>query len=124
MPQDFHGASLAEVEDEVRVRVARAGYHLCTPLQQTNCQAQNLLGKNLSTGEAREEAFEAIVILATLDAFWSHTSKTVSGYVTDVNFMTQYAILLGFDPFPRLGPSPMGTHLGMKEAMMVVMRPM
>ena len=38
--------------------------------------------------------------------------------------MVKYAKSLDIDPFPRLGPFPLGNHLGMKEAMMVVMRAM
>ena len=74
--------------------------------------------------DAQDEAFEAVVIRATLDAFWSHSSKTVSGHVSEVNFMARYAHALGVDPFPSLGPFALGQHLGMKEAMMVVMRSM
>ena len=39
-----------------------------------------------------------------------------------MRFLTRYAEALGFDPFPRLGPIPLGEHLGMKEAILVVMR--
>ena len=80
--------------------------------------------ENLIPGEAQDEAFEAIVIQATLDTLWSPASKTASGHVTEVNFMARYALALGFDPIPRLGPFPLGTHLGMNEAIMVVMRAM
>jgi len=39
-----------------------------------------------------------------------------------MRFLTRYAEALGFDPFPLLGPIPLGDHLGMKEAILVVMR--
>ena len=51
-------------------------------------------------------------------------SKTASGHITEVHSMVRCALALGFDPFLGLGPFPMGTHLGMKEAIMVVMRSM
>ena len=124
MPRDFHGASLAEVEDEIRFRLARAGDHLCTTFQCPNCQSQNIRGRNLVRGEAQDEAFEAIATRAMLDAFWTHASRTVAGHVTEVNFMSRYALALGVDPFPKLGPFPLGDHLGMREAMMIVMRSM
>ena len=124
MPRDFHGASLAEVEDEVRFKVARAGDHLCTPFQCPNCQSQNLRGRSLRAGDAQDEAFEALATRATLDAFWAHASKTVAGHVAEVRFMGRYAEALGVDPFPPLGPFALGEHLGMLEAMMVVMRSM
>ena len=59
-----------------------------------------------------------------LDAFWTHSSRTVAGHVTEVNFMSRYALALGVDPFPSLGPFSLGSHLGMKEAVMIVMRSM
>ena len=48
----------------------------------------------------------------------------MGGHVTEVNFVARYARALGVDPFPRLGPFPLETHSGMKEAIMVVMRSM
>ena len=38
--------------------------------------------------------------------------------------MARYGEALGFDPMPPLGPWPLYSHLGMKEAMMVLMRSM
>ena len=38
--------------------------------------------------------------------------------------MTRYGEALGFKPLPKLGPWPLYQHLGMKEAMMVLMRSM
>jgi hypothetical protein len=75
-------------------------------------------------GDAQDEAFEAVATRATLDAFWTHASRTVAGHVTEVKFMSRYALALGVDPFPALGPFPLGEHLGMKEAVMIVMRAM
>ena len=42
LPQDFNGASLAEVwsRSEIRFRVARPGDHMCTSFQCPNCQCQ------------------------------------------------------------------------------------
>jgi len=112
------------VEDEVRFRVARAGDHLCTTFQCPNCQSQNIRGRNLREGDAQDEAFEAAVTRATLDAFWAHASRSVASHVSEVRFMERYGDALGVDPFPPLGPFPLGQHLGMKEAVMVVMRSM
>jgi hypothetical protein len=124
VPRDFHGASLAEVEDEVRYRVARPGDHLCSAFQCPNCQSQNVRGRSLVVGDAQDEAFDAVATRATLDAFWTHASRTVAGHVTEVRFMSRYAEALDVDPFPALGPFPLGEHLGMKEALMIVMRAM
>ena len=115
---------MAEVEDEVRFRIARAGDHLCTPFQCPNCQSQNLRGRSLVAGDAQDEAFEAVAMRVTLDAFWAHASKTVAGHVSETRFMARYAEALGVNPFPPLGPYALGQHLGMLEAMMVVMRSM
>ena len=60
---------------------------------------------------------------AILDAFWFHSSRTVAGHLTQVKFMLKYARMLEIaSPLPRLGPFPMGHHLGMKEAVMLIMR--
>ena len=69
MPRDFHGASLAEVEDEIRFRIARAGDHLCNAFQCPNCQSQNIRGKDLERGNARDEALESVITRAMLDSF-------------------------------------------------------
>ena len=116
--------SLAEVEVEVRYKQARPGDHLCCPFQCPNCQSQNIRGRNLKSGLIDDEAFECVVIRANLDAFWSRASKTVASHVREVRFMTRYGEALGFDPLSRLGPWPLYQHLGMQEAVMVLMRSM
>eukprot|EP00956_Cyclotella_meneghiniana_P032989 scaffold92597_cov45-Cyclotella_meneghiniana.AAC.4 len=73
LPRDFNGASLAEVEDLKRFKVARPGDHIVTSFQCPNCQSQNIRGHDLNLSQARDQAFEALAIRATLDAFWSHT---------------------------------------------------
>ena len=69
-----------------------------------------------------DEVFECVVTRATLDAFWSRASKTVAAHVREVKFMIKYGHILGLDPLPPLGPWPLRAHLGMLEAIMVVMR--
>jgi len=123
VPRDFNGASLAEIEDEVRFRKARAGDHLCTPFQCPMCQSFNIRGKCLVEGRLEDEAFEAVCIRATLDAFWDHSTKTVGGHVREAIFAAKYAHVLDIsDHYPVLGPYPPGHHLGMLQAIMVVMR--
>ena len=125
VPRDFNGASLAEVEDEVRFRKARPGDHLCTAFQCACCQSQNIRGKPLVPGRAEDDAFECCCTRVQLDAFWSHSTATVKGHVREVKFMIKYAQRLGINkPFPRLGPFPHGYHMGMLQAIMVVMRSM
>ena len=42
-----------------------------------------------------------------------------------LNFIVKYAKMLGMqNPLPRLGPFPVGHHLGMLQAIMVIMRSM
>lgn len=118
---DFQGASLSEIEDEVRFKSARPGDHICTSFQCPNCHSQNIRGQELGDS-IQDEAFRCMVIRATLDAFWSHSSKTVAGHVTEVRFMTRYGRALGFNPCPPLGPFPLGHHMGMLQAIMLVMR--
>ena len=124
VPRDFNGVRLSELEDETRYMQARPGDHLCLPFQCPNCQSQNIRGSNLQSGVAEDEAFECIAIRAMLDSFWSRASKTVAGHVREVRFMARYGRALGLSPMPPLGPWPLYSHLGMKEAMMVLMRSM
>ena len=123
VPRDFNGASLAEIEDEVRFRRARPGDHICTAFQCPNCQSQNIRGRDLTPGYPEDEAFESTCIRAQLDAFWSRSSKTISGHVAEVKFILKYTDMLGvLKPFPRLGPFPKYNHMGMQQGMMVIMR--
>eukprot|EP00804_Cyclotella_cryptica_P005639 CCRYP_000018-RA/>CCRYP_000018-RA protein AED:0.39 eAED:0.53 QI:0/0/0/1/0/0/4/0/368 len=108
LPRDFNGASLAKVEDLARFRLQD--------------QSQNIRGRDLDQTQARDQAFEALVIQATLDAFWSHTTSTVTGHVANVRFVNRYGDGLGFAPLPTLGTFPLGQHGGMLEAILLLMR--
>lgn len=79
---------MAEVEDLKRFKVARPGDHLVTSFQCPNCQSQNIHGHDLDPTQARDQAFEALAIRATLDAFWSHATSTVAAHVANVRFMS------------------------------------
>ena len=119
MPRDFNGASLAEVKDEVRYQRARGGDHLCCPFQCPNYQSQNIRGRDLAAGRMTDKGFTCLAIRATLDAFWSRLSKTISTHRTEVNFLLKYAGALDIPvPVPRLGSYPLGHHLGMKKRKM------
>jgi hypothetical protein len=120
VPQDFNGASLAEVEDEIRYQRARGGDHLCCPFQCPNCQSQNTRGRDLMAGRIEDEGFMCLVVRATLDAFWARSSKatttfswprahlpcsskTILTHGTDVNFILRYAAALDISrPFPSV----------------------
>ena len=120
VPRDFNGATLAEVEDEIRYRKARPGDHLCCPFQCSNCQSQNIRGRDLVVGDVQDEAFDYLAIRANLDAFWSHASKTVASHQTEVNFLCKYSGALEIThPFPHLGSFPVCHHLGMLQAIML-----
>jgi hypothetical protein len=111
------------VEDEIRYRKIRPGDHLCCPFQCPNCQSQNIRGRDIVKGEVEDEAFEALAIRAILDSFWYHSTRTVANHVREVKFILAYAESLGIThPFPRLGPFPKGRHLGMLQAIMLLMR--
>ena len=122
LPRDFHGASLAELEDLKRFKQARPGDHICCVFQCPNCQSQNIRGNDLDPNNAQDDAFEALVIRATLDAFWSHALATVASHVREARFMARYGTALGYDPLPPLGPFPLYHHGGMAHALMVLMR--
>ena len=68
---DFNGATLAEVEDEIRFKQARPGDHLCTLFQCPNCQSYNIRGKAINPNLVEDLVFECMVVRATLDSFWS-----------------------------------------------------
>ena len=51
VPRDFYGATLAELEDEIRFRKARARDHLCCTFQCPECQSWNVRGRGLRGGE-------------------------------------------------------------------------
>ena len=87
MPQDFNGASLAEIEDEIRFSQVRPGDHLCIPFQCPNCQSQNIRGRSIDTSLIHDLVFECMVVQATLDAFWSRASKMVGNHVREVRNM-------------------------------------
>ena len=96
---------------------------MCCPFQCPNCQSQNIRNRNLVPGSASDEAFACLSIQATLDAFWARSSKTVSSHRSEVRFMKRYADQLDIPtPFPRLGPFPLGHHLGMQQAIMMERR--
>ena len=124
IPRDFDGVSLAELEDEVRYQQARPGDHLSLPFQCPNCQSQNIRCRDLHEGSADDDAFECLAIRATLDAFWSRSSATIAKHVREVKFMIKFGATLGFPPLPPLGPWPIYEHMGMKEAIFVLMRSM
>ena len=114
---------MAEVEDEIRYREARPGDHLCCPFQCSNCQSQNIRGRDLVINDVQDDAFDCLAIRANLDAFWSHASKTVASHRTEVKFLCKYSEALEIThPFPRLGPFPVGHHLGMLQAIMLEIR--
>ncbi|KAL7534632.1 hypothetical protein ACHAXR_008889 [Thalassiosira sp. AJA248-18] len=101
VPRDFNGASLQELEDEIRFKKARPGDHLCTPFQCPCCQSNNIRGRGLQGGEMQDVAFKCICIRATLDAFWAHSSRTVAAHVSEVKFIIKYSENLDIArPFP------------------------
>ena len=62
---------------------------------------------------------------AILDAFWSHSSRTVAGHVREVKLISKYADRLGIlSLLPRLGPFPWGHHMEMLQALLAIMRSM
>jgi hypothetical protein len=77
---------------------------------------------DIDSAKARDVAFEALVIRATLDAFWSHASGTVRSHVSEVRFLARYGDALDIDTMPSLGPFPLYHHGGMLQALMVLMR--
>ena len=77
-------------------------------------QSFNVRGKGITKGEDDSVPF---------DAFWSRFSKTIQKHVREIQSIITYAQRLDIlHPFPRLGPYPLGHHLGMLQALMVEMR--
>eukprot|EP00804_Cyclotella_cryptica_P003479 CCRYP_002110-RA/>CCRYP_002110-RA protein AED:0.51 eAED:0.17 QI:0/0/0/1/0/0/5/0/1273 len=122
VPKDFHGASLEEIGEDDRFHEARPGDHLCCPFQCPNCHSQNIKGRDLRREWIEDAAFECMVIRARIDAFWARQRGTVKSHVREVKNMRRMGRAMGFDPFPPLGPYPLGEHLGMMQATMMEMR--
>jgi hypothetical protein len=119
MPWDFNRASLAELKDEICFEQARPGDHLCVPFQCPNCQHQKLQGKSIDPSHVNNLVQECMIVRATLDAFWSWATKTISNHVREVRNMARYGQMLQYSPMPILGPWGLHSHLGMDAAVMV-----
>lgn len=122
VPEDFVGARVEELGAEERFMVARPGDHVCTSFQCPNCQSQNLRGKDLQPRRVQDACFESLCIRATLDAFWSRSTRTVLGHVREVDKLAKYGSMLGINTIPPLGPFKLGDHNGMCEAIMMEQR--
>lgn len=106
----------------MRFKTARPGDHICSSFQCPNCHSQNIRGRDLDPGYARDQAFEALAIRATLDSFWAHATTTVQAHVAQVRFMSRYGETLDISPMPALGPFPLYQHNGMLEAVLLLLR--
>ena len=107
VPRGVNGASLAEVEDGARFRKARSDDHLCTVFQCPNCQSQNVCRRDLEDDEIEDDTFHSVCIRATLDAFWAHSFKIVSGHISEVKLIYRYTDMQGIiRPFPGVALSP------------------
>ena len=62
VPQDFYGASLAEVEDEIRYQTPRPGDHLCCTFQCPNRQSQTIRDTSLVEGVVEDDVFACLAI--------------------------------------------------------------
>jgi hypothetical protein len=78
MPRDFNGASLTEPEDKICFKKACPDNHLCVPFQCPKCWSQNICGKSIDPTYVDDLVLEHMIIRATLDAFWSRATKTIS----------------------------------------------
>ncbi len=94
------------------------------PFQCPNCQSQNLRGKSLDPSYIDDLVLECMIVRATLDAFWSWATKTISNHVREVRNMAWYGQMLHYSPMPVLGPWGLHSHFGMDAAVMVLMRSM
>ncbi len=65
-----------------------------------------------------------MIVRATLDAFWSRATKTISNCVQKVRNMVRYGQMLHYSPMPILGPWGLQSHLGMDAAVKAPMRSM
>jgi hypothetical protein len=122
MPWVFNGVSLAELEDEIHFKQARPGDHLCVPFHCPNCQSRNLQGKSIDPSHVDNLVLECMTIRVTLDTFWSWATKTISNHIREVRNMAQYGQILRYLHMPVLRPWDLHSHLGMDEAIMVLIR--
>ena len=116
-PLDFNGEPLAVPDDAGRFMSARNGDHTLTPFQCPLCQCRNIKRRNLIADYVPDELFCSTVIRASIDAFWSRTPSTLRNHIAEIRHQLRYQRALGYNCMPPLGPWPLGSHLGMAQAL-------
>ena len=94
---------------------ARGGDHTICAFQCSECHSRNIRGISLGSSLA-DQAFDCQVTRANLDAFWSHATGTLRNHRTEVRYQIRYGKAMEYEPYPPLGPWPLGEDLGMKVA--------
>ena len=86
------------------------------------CQFQNCYFRNPQENNASDELALCCICRANLDAFWSREPATVRNHCNEVRFQLRYSEQLQCDLLDELGPWELGDHMGMKQAMGILMR--
>jgi hypothetical protein len=90
--------------------------HTLTPFQCPQCQCRNIKRRNLIPNLIQDELFVSQCIQATIDAFWSRSTGTLTKHLGEIWFKLRVQRALGFNCLPPLGPWSLGSHLGMAQA--------
>lgn len=101
---------------------ARDGDHTLTPFQCPLCQCRNIKRRDLNPNSLQDELFKCQAIRATLDAFWSRTLGTLQNHKSEIRMQLKYQRALGYNCLPPIGPWPLGSHLGMAQAITLCCR--
>lgn len=109
-------------EERKRFREARPGDHTMRMFQCDTCQFQNCYFRNPNNKVASDELAMCCIRRANLDAFWSREPATVRNHVNEVRFQIKYGDQLNLDMFEELGPWELGDHMGMKQAIGILLR--
>ena len=109
-------------EEKKRFREARPGDHTMRMFQCDTCQFQNCYLRNPNPKVASDELAMCCIRRANLDAFWSREPATVRNHSNEIRFQIKYGDQLNLDMFEELGPWKLGEHMGMKQAIGILLR--
>ena len=96
---------------------ARNGDHLLIPFECTLCVFRKLTKRNPSAVNPQDVLLQDCITRAILDAFWSRSSGTVTGYSRKATQMVEFSALVGLQgPFTVSAPLPDYDHCGYEVA--------
>lgn len=106
-PIEDEGVVWKRREDTTKFLSARTGDFLFVPFQCDLCSFRNLTKRSSEPGSQADVRLLVYIRRATLDAFWSRATGTISRSMTGMRKMLRYCNELRIPPpFEQLGPLP------------------